>query len=158
MWVQPSGCSWPWARPWQCTLWWRSWVNVQYRLGWGKRAERAFLRLQKTCTKWFKGRKQMCSSSFSFIPLTSTSACKQGSFWSSHQQTWTSPEMLSSFRSGVTESSTWKLCFGLFPFISLMGSWPDICHFQSFQHWLIKDLKKKGVFLSGSRGYAEDTW
>lgn len=42
-------------------------------------------------------------------------------------------------------------CFGLFPFISLMGSWPDICCFQSFQHWLMKDLKKS-AFLSGSLG------
>lgn len=80
-------------------------IQCTSTLEWGKRAGRAFLRLQKTGTKWFKGRKQMYSSSFSFIPLTSISACKQDSFWSSHQQTCTFPEIHSSFRSWVTEDS-----------------------------------------------------
>lgn len=32
---------------------------------------------------------------------------------------------------------------GCFPCTDLTGSWPDMCHFQSFQHWLIKDTRKK---------------
>lgn len=102
----------------------------QYILEWGKRAGKAFLRPQKTCRKLFKGRKQMSSSPFIFIPLTSISACKQDSFWCSHQQTCTLPEMHSSFGSCVTEDSTWKMCFELFHFINLMRSCPDICHFH----------------------------
>lgn len=142
--VQPFGCLWLWARPWQCMWWWKGWVNVPIHIGVRGKSRGSFFETPELVQNDVKGESR-CTS-FSFIPLTSTSACKQDSFWSSHQQSCTFPEMHSSFRSWVTEDSTWKMCFGLFPFISLMGSWPDMCHFQSFQHWLIKDLYKKVYF------------
>lgn len=144
MWVQPFGCLWLWARPWQCTWWWKGWVNVPIHIGVRGKSRGSFFETPELVQNDVK-EESRCTS-FSFVPLTSTSACKQDSFWSSHQQSCTFPEMHSSFRSWVTEDSTWKMCFGLFPFISLMGSWPDMCHFQSFQHWLIKDLYKKVYF------------